>query len=234
MTALAADDLADLQRWLIAGALVVAAHAGIAATMVRWHELDEASDPVGAVVIEFAPIQTAAPERPEQEAVPEKPIEKVEKTEETIEARGEEQIEQKVEPKPPEEQPRPAITMTTPPSLELPQDVKPKAPVQGTPAIDPRALRSWLGDLVGVLERKKRYPTAAHARREQGTVQVAFTIDRQGHVIDSHIVSSSGAPELDEEALALLKRAQPFPPLPAKAGGGDRVNLTVPIRFSLR
>jgi periplasmic protein TonB len=238
MMALAAEDLSDLRRWLVAGALIVAAHGGIAAAMVRWHEPDAPSEPTGAIVIEFAPIETAAPEQVEQDAVPETPIEKVEKVEEQkVEAKGEEQIEEKVEPRPPEEQPREAVQMTTPPPPELPQVAAlPTAPVQGTPTkrIDSRALQTWVGEIAAVLERRKRYPATAYARGEQGIAQVSFTLDRQGRVIESHIVRSSGAPDLDEEALALLKRAEPFPPSPAQAGGNGRINLTVPIRFSLK
>jgi protein TonB len=51
-------------------------------------------------------------------------------------------------------------------------------------------------------------------------------------LIDSRVERSSGVSELDEEALALLHRVQPFPPLPPELPG-ERVNLTVPIRFNL-
>jgi len=54
-----------------------------------------------------------------------------------------------------------------------------------------------------------------------------------GRVIDSRVVRSSGASALDEEALALLRRAQPFPPPPPELSG-QRVDLTVPIRFNLK
>jgi protein TonB len=46
-------------------------------------------------------------------------------------------------------------------------------------------------------------------------------------------VRSAGAAALDEEALALLDRAQPFPPPPPELAG-EVVNLTVPIRFNLK
>ena len=52
-------------------------------------------------------------------------------------------------------------------------------------------------------------------------------------MIESRIVRSSGAAALDEEALALLNRAQPFPTPPPELAG-ERVNLTVPIRFNLK
>jgi TonB family protein len=39
---------------------------------------------------------------------------------------------------------------------------------------------------------------------------------------------------LDEEALALIRRAQPFPPWPPREIRGEKVELTVPIRFNLK
>src|SRR5215475_401806 len=142
MLALTAEDFADLRRWVFAGAAVVLAYGGIAATMVRWHDPIASSEPTGAIVIEFAPEQIAAPEQVQSDAVPEKPIEKVKKEpEEKIEDKGELTVEQKVEPKPPEEQPRDASPLTTPPP-ELPKVAAlPAAPVQGTPTrqLDPKA-----------------------------------------------------------------------------------------------
>jgi periplasmic protein TonB len=52
-------------------------------------------------------------------------------------------------------------------------------------------------------------------------------------VIASRVVRSSGASALDEEAPTLLLRAQPFPPPPAELPG-ERVDLSVPIRFNLK
>jgi len=63
--------------------------------------------------------------------------------------------------------------------------------------------------------------------------EVFFSLDRQGRVVESRIMRSSGASSLDEEALALLQRAQPFPAPPSEMSG-VRVDLTVPIRFNLR
>ena len=51
-------------------------------------------------------------------------------------------------------------------------------------------------------------------------------------MIDSRVVRSSGAAALDEEALALLRRASRSRRRRRKIRG-DRVDLTVPIRFNL-
>jgi periplasmic protein TonB len=86
---------------------------------------------------------------------------------------------------------------------------------------------------VTLLERNKSYPPAAQSRRQQGVAQLFFSLDRQGRVTESRLLSSSGAAALDQEALALLRRAQPFPPPPPELTG-DRVGVTVPIRFNLK
>jgi protein TonB len=119
---------------------------------------------------------------------------------------------------------------------ELEADIKtlPAAPTQGRIAPNTsNAVPTWKTQIVALLERNKRYPEAAQSRRQQGIAQVFFRLDRQGRVIDSRVVRSSGASALDEEALALLRRAQPFPPPPPELPG-ERVDLTVPIRFNLK
>lgn len=92
---------------------------------------------------------------------------------------------------------------------------------------------TWQAKLATALERSKRYPSASQARREQGTVQVLFVIDRSGRLVTSRVARSSGHELLDSEALALLERAQPLPPPPAELKG-PLISLAVPVHFRLR
>jgi protein TonB len=133
------------------------------------------------------------------------------------------------------QQPRiPAPTTSAPQALSEQTAALPAAPMQGRPTPNrSTAVQTWKTEILALLERNKRYPGAAQSRHQQGTAQVFFSLDRQGHVIDSRVVRSSGASALNEEALALLRRAQPFPPLPPKLPG-PRVDLNVPIRFNLK
>jgi protein TonB len=52
-------------------------------------------------------------------------------------------------------------------------------------------------------------------------------------VISSRVVTSSGSPALDREAIEMIRRSQPFPPPPAALPGAE-VSLTVPVRFNMR
>ena len=58
-------------------------------------------------------------------------------------------------------------------------------------------------------------------------------IDHDGKVQESHLVQSSGAAELDQEALAMLTRAQPMPRPPDRVTS-SQLSFVVPIRFNIR
>ncbi len=92
---------------------------------------------------------------------------------------------------------------------------------------------AWQGRLVGQLQRAKRYPDSARAAGEEGAATVSFTIDRAGKVLSVRLVRSSGSPALDQEAVALVHRAEPLPAPPPEMSG-QAITLTVPIRFSLQ
>jgi protein TonB len=141
------------------------------------------------------------------------------------------QLEQQAPPRQEAQVPWPMTT--APPAITDVVAALAAAPVPGhSKAMESKAVPTWKSQLAAALERNKRYPPAAQARREQGVAKVFFSLDRQGRVIASRVVESSGAAALDAEALAILERAQPFPLPPAELG--PRVDLTVPIRFHLK
>jgi protein TonB len=88
----------------------------------------------------------------------------------------------------------------------------------------------WQSRVMSHLERRKRYPAAAKRARQQGVVQVRFTIDAGGNVGSVSLSRSSGVAELDQEVLALVQRASPVPAPPPGVGR----TIVVPIKFSLR
>ncbi|MEQ1712102.1 MAG: energy transducer TonB [Hyphomicrobium sp.] len=109
-----------------------------------------------------------------------------------------------------------------------------KAPVQGPPRPSPSySLPTWKSKIETSLEKSKRYPASAQSRGQHGVAHVSFVINREGRLLSSRLERGTGHPALDEEALELLKRAEPFPPPPGELGG-LHVSLSVPIRFNLR
>jgi protein TonB len=232
LTSLAVDSRRELQRWLICGAVAVMAHAGLAAALANWHDLVQGDETGNALVIDLEPLPVdvadhpteelpPGPEQVEAEATPEKPREEVqEKVEETVVAQNPDVVlPEEVKPEPPQ-----PVEMQ-PPALETTAPQLPK--------LSAKAIPTWKREVVTLLERHKRYPAVARDHGEQGIVQLAFSLDQQGHVTASRIIKSSGYEALDKETLELVKRAEPFPPPPAGMAGGS-IDLTVPIRFNLR
>ena len=138
-------------------------------------------------------------------------------------------------PKPPEvkrvERKKPAPRTSASPRSERNTADTPASPNAG--AISQAAQASWRDQVVSQLQRAKRYPSGAESRREQGVVTLSFTLSRGGSVLGRSIARSSGNSEFDQEVLAMVMRAQPFPPFPAGMNQSS-IGLSVPVHFSLR
>jgi protein TonB len=91
---------------------------------------------------------------------------------------------------------------------------------------------AFLARLLAQLNRFKQYPRAARQAHIEGVVMLHFIMDAEGNVLTSEIATSSGRPVLDNEALALIQRAQPLPALPA-GFPTPTLDAVVPIEFSL-
>ena len=229
MTSLALESRRELQRWLICGAVVLVAHAGLAVALANWHDFVQGDEAGNAMVIDLEPLPVDVadhppeelppwPEQVEAEATPEKPVKEVqEKVEEMVRAEAPDVVlPEEVKP----ESPTPVETQPPAPETTAPQ----------LPKLSAKATFTWRRRISTLLEQHKRYPPAARNRGEQGIVQLAFSLDRQGHVTASRIVKSSGYEILDNETLDLLKRIGSFPPPPPSESGV----LTVPIAFNIR
>jgi periplasmic protein TonB len=122
-----------------------------------------------------------------------------------------------------------AAIATALPSAVL-TDERPAAPAPGQiERPTSAALVTWQRSMVMQLERHKRYPP--QARGEQGVTTVVFTIDRQGHLLSSRVVHSAGSAILDDAALAMLSRAEPFP-APPPGIADELLSITVPIHYN--
>ena len=69
-------------------------------------------------------------------------------------------------------------------------------------------------------------------RREEGVVRVRFVIDRAGLLVDGRILQGSGCAALDEEAMAMMRRASPYPKAPREIAG-ERIEFTTLVEFVL-
>ena len=221
----------DLARWAIAAALVFAVYAGSAAYLLATHQPDEVGDASDVVTVELAPIDST-PDAVEQDVAPapeamveSQPLPDLPKEKQPDEVKMEQPPDEAPSPVPiPTVKPPEKVEQTPPPAPQTAQQVK-----GGSPAIAP----SWQASLVRQLQHYKRYPAGAQARNEQGVVLLSFSLDRDGHVLAHSIARSSGYADLDNEVMAMIMRAEPLPPFPTSMPQ-PRIDLTVPIRFSLR
>jgi protein TonB len=181
-------------------------------------------------------------EKPDETTEP-KPAEKVEAK---LEPKAEEKPEEKIEvppspvppvaaipppeaiepPPPPEPQAQPAPPSNIPPA---PATTAPPRPHTATAA----ETNAWHKAIFACIQRNKDYPASARARGEKGVVQIAFSIDRQGHLISSRVALASGHELLDHAAIETIHKAQPCLPPPPDLPG-EAFNFTVPVAFSIR
>ena len=152
------------------------------------------------------------------------------------------------QPKPVPAKPKPVRT-----EVKKPADAPPAPRTRGAPKAEPKAerqasltpssatagitsaaaLASYNQRVAAHLQRFKQYPSSAKAAGEQGTSRLSFTLSRSGQVLGSRLAGSSGHPSLDGETLAMIRRAQPFPPMPPELKQAS-MSFSIPVQFSIR
>jgi len=80
------------------------------------------------------------------------------------------------------------------------------------------AVSNYPGKVAARLRRASRGISGSARGRARSDVRVSFTVTASGGLAGLSIASSSGSPELDKTALAIVRRAAPFPPIPPEAG----------------
>lgn len=239
----------DASRWTISSLAILAVHAVALLALLTWRvPIMPAAPPPAAIMIDLAPVvQVPAPAptpAPPQdidvplpppllplEAAPNPVVEAPPPRPKTVES-VRRHIEQRPKPAPIQPPPTPVVTEqapTAPPAT--PRQAEPSPSVATAPS--PDVLSNFERLLLSHLEREKRYPRTAQIRREQGVVDLRFVMDRAGKVLSAVIAHGSGFKDLDAEVLALIRRAEPLPSMPADIPQAQ-LELIVPVRFFLR
>jgi protein TonB len=134
----------------------------------------------------------------------------------------------KPKPRPRKAKASPSRTVTVA-SANAPSAARTAAPQSAQSGSRSGDAAKWKSRLTSWINRHKRYPSAARARRSEGTVTVAFNVDLSGHVTSVRITGSSGDADLDRSALDMLRGATvPAPP----QGVSSLVRL--PLGYTLR
>jgi periplasmic protein TonB len=223
----------DLRRWVFSAAVVIGLHAALVVKLTTWHERIPGDEGTEAIIVDLAPL-TAPPTDSRNDLAP-GPEHQQSKSAPDVPQREETPLE-KIEPPPPvpdaevklPEEAKPPVKPKEEPTPPVPETTSPPRPKPSAAQI-----ASWHRRIAQQVERHKGYPTSARARHEIGTAQLAFTLDRNGKVVTSRIVRTSGSAALDQETIDTVRRAQPFPPPPPNMPG-ETFDFTVPIRFNIR
>lgn len=76
-------------------------------------------------------------------------------------------------------------------------------------------VRDWLSAVITKIAKADSEKAAPSRRRASGTVTIRLQIAGDGFVNRVEVEKSSGSPDLDERARALVRAASPFSPPPA-------------------
>ncbi|WP_439610161.1 energy transducer TonB family protein [Reyranella sp.] len=74
-------------------------------------------------------------------------------------------------------------------------------------------------------------PKEAGPIRQTGSLLLRLTVSREGRLIDVVLEKSSGLASLDSGVIETLRRASPYPPVPADIPG-DRYTFQLPVNFN--
>jgi protein TonB len=91
---------------------------------------------------------------------------------------------------------------------------------------------TYLLDVRRRIERIWRYPPQALAAKLEGDAEIRFTIDAAGALAGCSVTASSGNPLLDEEAMAVVRTAAPYNPLPGEFQIA-RLNITATFSYQM-
>lgn len=101
---------------------------------------------------------------------------------------------------------------------------------QGGQSGDPDVLQSYLAQITAKVDRAKRFPRRELQAGKRGIVTVQVQVTRSGEMTGLQVLAPSVHEGFNSEALAAVRRAQPFPAFPEELDR-DSVTLRLQLRF---
>ena len=119
-----------------------------------------------------------------------------------------------------------------PPVSAVPSDNENPGTPERTAGAAEDAKARFLAEVMGRIQKAKRYPAEARRAGAEGTVRVEFVLSARGKVLSVRLAASSGYASLDGEGAAMIRRAAPYPRIPGELGLAE-IKLALPIAFEL-
>ena len=220
-----------LSRFDIKDALVLSILIhGILITDLLILKFDDAKKNKESIDFEAVLLSKNIPEPipPSEEQASEKPESEVlEEIETEVPEENSVPVKKEITPTEPEPAQQQESSVSAPDPVEVPEIGEDDSRNAGLIALD-----DFSRQLAVHIAKYKKYPRIAQRRAWQGEVVLQVKLSGQGQLISKTLRKSSGFRILDQEGLAMIDRAIPFPTPPSILG--DRVfTILVPIKFTL-
>ena len=98
---------------------------------------------------------------------------------------------------------------------------------------DPGSIGRFRVEFMDIAGRYKRYPRIAQDNNWEGRVELRIAFSETGTISAINVRKGTGRPVLDEEAMAMIRRAQPHITIPP-ALRGRAFTLDIPVDFFLK
>jgi protein TonB len=247
------EESPELRRWLISAAIVIAFHGSLLLWLMHKRDITTAGAPPAVVMIDLPAMDVAPASEVPPDAVEGPKMTKAQPQEvETPEAMAVPEL-------PPAHKPEAVLMPPPKPKLKPKKNEIPKPVVKQTHNVkqthEPSAQRTsaaehsgaargqmsaalsrgTAGSLASVASwRSQIYAHLLHHKPSSsegaGVVTISFSLARSGALLEAHLTASSGSSALDQRALEMVRRANPFPAAPSEVAGGA-FPFTVPVRF---
>jgi protein TonB len=220
-----------LSRFDIKDALVLSILIhGILITDLLILKFDDAKKNKESIDFEAVLLSKNIPEPipPSEEQASEKPESEVsEEIETEVPEENSVPVKKEITPTEPEPAQQQESSVSAPEPVEVPEIGEDDSRNAGLIALD-----DFSRQLAVHIAKYKKYPRIAQRRAWQGEVVLQVKLTGQGQLVSKILRKSSGFRILDQEGLAMIDRAIPFPTPPSILG--DRVfTILVPIKFTL-
>jgi TonB family protein len=253
------DHKPSARLWAFAAVAAVAIHLGGAVVAITHLKGDDSDDALGANAIEIG-LEMASPQLeptdlppgPDTEASVASPAlteqkAEVEKTElpkdtPTETPEPDRVVTQNDAEKPKEDDPKPETVQTTASTESIAAEATARQTLDNAPPKEAmvapnlgigkdvqKLSAAWKRQLSAYFELHKRYPKDREGKNV--TAMVSFVLNRLGHVLSVEVAQSSGDPEFDAAAVAMIRRSDPVPKPPAQVTD-ETFSFVVPVQFT--
>lgn len=245
--------------WLRSGVASVAFHVALALPFVIHFTREQSESPPAAVMVAWSPDFEVSHIRPdvqpgvsqqrnvealsEQETASKKEAPKlIERDDAEVklaagtpkpESKKKTEVKKKARREQKEEKGNATMTSLAAPPVQTVQTQRTAAPLDTDSSRVSQSKISWESMVKGKINKMRNYPEDARRRKRTGTAVIAFSVNAQGDILSSQLVTSSGTLSLDRAALTALESARPLPPPPKEIVKNGIQKVTLPVEFGL-